>query len=109
MFCEGLEGGEQGAGAMGQAHGDGHFMGLWSGRRGFGGGTEQEKAGEIFGIVLDASEENDATVMFGGAAASDGGGAFVTAREGFADAAGGVFGGDALEVRMRYEETLALS
>ena len=46
--------------------------------------------------------------MFGGAAAGDGGAGFVAAGQGFANAAGGVFRGDAFEVRVGYEETFAL-
>lgn len=76
--------------------------------RGFGGRTKQDKASEIFGVVLDIGGEDDAAVVFGGAAAGDGRGSFVAAGEDFADAAGGVFGGNALEVRMRDEEMFAL-
>ena len=46
--------------------------------------------------------------MFGGTAAGDGCGGFVATREGFADAAGGVFGGNAFEAGMSDEETFAL-
>src|SRR5580658_1266269 len=74
----------------------------------FGGGAEQEKAGEIFGVVLKVGGENDAGIVFGGAATGDGGGGFVAASENFANAAGGVFGGDAFHVRMGDEEAFAL-
>ena len=109
VLCEGLEGGEQGAGAVGEAHGDGHFMGIWSGRRDFAGGAEQEEAGEIFGVVLDIRSEDDARVVFRGAAPGDTCAALITAVDGFAHASGGVFGGNALEMRMCGEEALALS
>lgn len=77
--------------------------------RGAGGGAEQEEAGEIFGIVLNAGQENDAAVMFRGAAPGDTCAALITAVDGFAHASGCVFGGNALEMRMRGKETLALS
>ena len=69
---------------------------------------KQDEAGEIFGVVLDFFGEDDAVVVVGGAAAGDGSGDFVTAREDFADATGSVFGGDALVVWMLREETFAL-
>jgi len=106
--AEGFEGGKESARTMSQAHGDGHFARIRGRRCGFRGGTEQDEAGEIFWVVLDVGGEDNAGVMFGGAAAGDGCGRFVAASEGFANAAGGVFGGDALEVRMCGEETFAL-
>jgi hypothetical protein len=108
VFCKRLERGEERAGAVGEAHGDGHFASVrWRQPR-FVGGAEEDEASEIFGVVLKAGGENDAVVVFGGAAAGDGCGSFVAAGEGFADAAGGVFGGDALEMRMCDEESFAL-
>ena|SRR5580704_10986906 len=106
--AEGFQRGEQGAGTVSETQGDGHFVCVSSRRRGFRGGTKQEKAGEIFGVVLDVGGEDDATVVFGGTAAGDGGGSFVAAGEDFADAAGGVFGGNAFEMRMGDEEMFAL-
>lgn len=100
VLSEGLERGKKRPGAVGQAHGDGHLVGLGRGGRSFGSGAQQKKAGEIFGVVLDAGEENDSAVMFGGAAGGDGGVGFVAAGEGFAHASGRVFGWNALEVRM---------
>lgn len=95
VLGEGLERGEECAGAVGKTHGDGHFVGVGGRGRGFGGGPEKEEAGEIFGVVLNVGGEDDGGVVFGGAAASDGGGGFVAPGEDFADAARGIFGGDA--------------
>jgi len=106
--AERFERGEQCAGAVGEAQGDGHFVRVRSGQRGFGGGTQQDKASEILGVILDVVGENDAAVVFGGAAACDGGGCFITTGEDFADAAGGVFCGNAFEMRMGDEKTFAL-
>jgi hypothetical protein len=108
VFREGFERSEEGAGAVGETHGNGHFAGVGSGRWGFRGGEEQDEAGEIFGVVLDVGGEDDAGVVFGGAAAGYSCGSFFAAGQGLADAASGVFCGDALEVRMRGEETFAL-
>lgn len=52
VFGERFERGEEGAGTVGEAHGDGHFVSVGRGRVVFGGGTEEEEAGEIFGVVL---------------------------------------------------------
>ena len=46
--------------------------------------------------------------MFGGAAAGDGSGSFVAAGEDFADAAGSVFGWNALEARVSHKKAFAL-
>jgi hypothetical protein len=46
--------------------------------------------------------------VFGGAAAGDGGGSFVSAGEDFTDAPGGILGGNAFEMRMGDEEMFAL-
>ena len=108
VFGEGLERGEKCAGAVGEAHGDGHFVGAGRRRRGLGSGAEKKKAREILGVVLNVGGEDDGGVVFGGAAAGDGSGGFVAAREDFADAAGGVFGGNAFQVGMSDEETFAL-
>ena len=75
----------------------------------FAGGAKQEKTGEIFGIVLDAGSKDEAAVVFGGAAGGDARAGFVTESDGFAHASGGVFGGNALEVRMHDEKSFALS
>ena len=69
---------------------------------------QEHEAGEILGIVLDALDKNHAVIMFGGAPSSDGGAGFVRARKRFAHAAGGVFGGNTLPLRMSGEKTLAL-
>ena len=109
VFGEGFERGEERAGAVCQAHGDGHFVRVRRRRRRFVGGAEEDKASEIFSVVLDVGSEDDTGVAFGGAAAGDGGAGFVAAGQCFADAACSVFGGDTLEVRMRREKTFALS
>ena len=106
--AEGFQRGEQCTGAVGEAKGDGHFVRVSSGQRGFGGRSQQHKTSEIFGVVLDFGGEDDAAVVFGGAAAGDGGGSFVAAGEDFADAAGSVFSGDALEMRVSDEEMFTL-
>ena len=110
VACERLERGEQSAGAMRELHRDRHFAGVGGGRDrgGVGFAAQEDEAREIFGVVLDFFGEDDAAVVVGGATARDCGGNFVAADEDFADAAGGVFGGDALEVRMLREETFAL-
>jgi hypothetical protein len=105
---ERFERSEESAGAMGEAHGDGHFAGVGSRRRSIASGTQKKKAGEIFSVVLDLGGEDDPSVMFGGAMAGDGCGGFVAASQDFANAAGGVFGRDALEMGMSYEEAFAL-
>ncbi len=107
---ERFERGEQRAGAMRELHRDGHFARVGGGRDcgGVGFAAQQDEAREIFGVVLDFFGEDDAVVVIGGAAAGDRGGDFVAAAEDFADAAGGVFGGDALEERMLREEAFAL-
>ena len=53
VFCERLERGEQCAGAVGEAHGDGHLACVWRRRLRFVDGAQQHKAGEIFGVVLN--------------------------------------------------------
>lgn len=95
---------------MRELHGDGHFAGVGGGCDcgGVGFAAEEDEAREIFGVVLDFFGEDDAAIVVGGATAGDCGGDFVTAAENFADAAGGVFGGDALEERVLREEALAL-
>jgi hypothetical protein len=107
---ERLERGEESAGAMRELHGDGHFAGVGGGseRGGVGLATQEDEAREIFGVVLDFFGEDDAAVVVGGATAGDCGRNCVAARENFADAAGGVFGGDALKVAVLLEEMLAL-
>lgn len=108
VFGEGLERSKERAGAVGEAHGEGHFAGVRSGRWGFGGGAKEYEAREIFGVVLDVGGEDDAGVVLGGAGAGDGGAGFVAASQGFTDAAGGVFGGNAFEVGMSDEEAFTL-
>ena len=106
---EGLKSGEESAGTMRELHRDGHFAGVGGGRdRCCGVGAEQDEAREIFGVVLDIFGEDHAVIVIGGAASSDCGGDFVAAGEDFADAAGGVFSGDALVERILCEEAFAL-
>jgi len=108
MFGERLERGEERARAVGKAHGDGHFVSAGCGRVVFGRGAEQEKAREVFGIVLDIGGQDDSGIVLGGTASGDGGGGFVAASEDFADAAGRVLGRDTLEMRVGDKKSLAL-
>ena len=108
MFCEGFERSQKRTGTVGQAHGDGHFARLGVRRFGRAGRTQQDKAGEIFGVVLNTGEENDAAVMRCGAEAGDGRATFIGVGNSFAHASGGVLRGDTLELRMCGEKTLAL-
>ena len=108
VFCERIERSKERARTVGQAHGDGHFARIGQRRLRFACWAEEDKAGEVLGVVLDGGGQDDAAVVFGGAAAGDGCGSFVTAGEDFANAAGSVFGGDALEAGMGDEETFAL-
>ena len=107
---EGFESGEQRAGAMRELHCDGHFARVGGGSDcgGVGFAAEQDEAREIFGVVLDFFGEDHAVVVIGGPAAGDCGGNRIAAAEYFADAAGGIFGGDALVQRMLCEEAFAL-
>ena len=109
VFGEGFKRGEERAGAVCQAHGDGHFVSVGSRWVLYVGGAKEDEPGEIFSVVLDVGSEDDTGVVFGGAAAGDGGAGFVAAGQCFSNAAGGVFCRDALEVRMRREKTFALS
>ena len=95
---------------MRELHRDRHFARVGCGRDcgGVGLAAQEDEAREIFGVVLDFFGEDDAVVVVGGAASGDRGGDFVAAAEDFADAAGGVFGGNALEERMLREEAFAL-
>ena len=81
---------------MSESHGERNFAGVW---RGEGSSlllrNEKNKAREIFGIVLNSFGENDAAVVFGSAASSDACERLVSARESVANAASGVFGGNA--------------
>jgi hypothetical protein len=106
---ERLERGQKRAGLMGEAHGDGHFVGV--GRGQCGGlflGDEQNEAGEIFGVVLDGCGEDDAVVVIGGALTGDGSVGLLLAGKGFAHAAGGVFRGQAFPLGMLVEKLFAL-
>jgi len=69
---------------------------------------KKNKTGKVLRIVLDGFGEDNAAVVSGGAAAGDAGGGFVSAREDFANASSGVLCGDALEMRVRDKELLAL-
>ena len=109
VFGEGFEGREKRAGAMGETHGEGDFARLGRDpRRGFFFRQQEDEAREILGVVLDAFGKNQTTVMFGGTAAGNRGAGFVPLAEHFANAASGVFGGHALQIRMGGEEALAL-
>jgi len=79
VFGEGFKRSKERAGAVGKAHGYGHFSGVWRRRLGFVGGAEEDEPGEIFGVVLDVGSQNDAGVVYGGAAAGNGGASFVAA------------------------------
>src|ERR1700722_7434108 len=95
---------------MRELHRDGHLASVGGRRNGGGIGfaTKQNETREIFGVVLDFFGEDHAAIEVGGASAGNRGGDFVAASENFADAAGGVFGGDALVERILCEETFAL-
>src|SRR5215470_9308715 len=94
---------------MREAHGERSLAGLSSGPRGcFFFRHEKDEAREVFGVVLDAFRKNGGPIVFSGAASSDGGARFVPAGKGFADASGGVLGGNSLPVRMGGKKTLAL-
>lgn len=69
---------------------------------------QQDKAGEIFGVVLNAGHENAAAVMSCGAASGDGRAAFISVGNGFTHASCRILRGDTLEFRMSGEEMLAL-
>lgn len=110
VASERLESCEERAGAMSELHRDRHFARVGGGCDcgGVGFAAQQDEARKIFGVVLDVFGQDDAVVVVGGAASGDGGGDFVAAAEDFADAAGGVFGGDAPEERMLSKEAFAL-
>ena len=100
---------KQGAGTMREAHGERSFAGfLRRPRRGFFLRHQKNETREIFGVVLDAFSKNNTVIMFRGAAPGDGRARFVSARNHFADAAGGVLGWNALPVRMGGKKPLAL-
>ena len=73
------------------------------------GRTQQNKAGEILGVVLDVISEDDAAIVFGGAAAGDGRATPIAAGERFAHAASCIFRRHAFDARVGEEETFALS
>lgn len=107
---EGFESGEKGAGLVSEAKSNGHFVG--NGRNELRGkcfGDEQDKASEVFRIVVNVFGQDFSTVNFGGTAGGDSGKGFVSAGDDFADAAGGVFCGDTFQIGVRKEEFLALS
>ena len=109
VFGEGLKGGKEGAGLVSEAHGQGDFCGTWLAKlHGLIGREKQDEAGEVFRVILDAFAEDNRAVVFRGTASSDGRAGFISARHHFADAAGGVFGGDTLEIGVRLKEALAL-
>ena len=107
---ERLESGEERSGAMRELHCDRHFARVGGGCQGGGVrfSAEQNEAREIFGVVLNFFGKDDAVIVIGGATAGDGGGNFVAATEDFADAASGIFGGDAFEERMLGEKAFTL-
>jgi hypothetical protein len=109
VLCERLEGSEERAGAMSEAHSDGNFSGIRCSPGSSLMFWEQEhKARKVFGVVLNGFGENDGAVMLSGAAASDSGARFISPSKHLADAAGGIFRGDALEMRVGEKELLAL-
>ena len=106
---EGFESGEKRAGFVGEAQSERHFIGFGrSELRGLRRRHEQNETREIFRIVVNVFGENDAAVDGGGAAGGDSGKRFVAAGDDFADAAGGVFGGDAFQAGMGEEKFFAL-
>lgn len=106
---EGFERAEKRARLVRKPESDGHFVGvssrdlrcrlLWN---------QQNKTSEILGIVLNVFGQNDPSVDISGAARRDSRERFVAARNRFAHAAGGIFTGDALQVRMGEEKLFAL-
>lgn len=69
---------------------------------------KQDEAGEVLGVILNRFAEDDGAVMSGGAASGDGGVRFISTLHHLANAAGSIFGGDALESGMGHEEAFAL-
>ena len=106
---EGFEGGEERAGFVSEAQGKRHFVGLGrSELRRLRGRNEQNEAREVFGIVVNVFGEDDAALDRGSAARGDTRERFVAAGDDFADAAGGVFRRNALQIGVREEEFFAL-
>ena len=106
---EGFEGGEERAGFVSKAQGKRHFVGF--GRCELSGlrrGDEQNEASEVFGIVVNVFGEDGAAVDGGSAVRGDARERFVTTGDDFADATGGVFRRNALQIGMREEEFFAL-
>src|SRR6516225_1433584 len=76
-----LERGKQGAGAMGESHGQGSFAGpVRLPRRSFFPRYQKNETREILGVVLDAFGKNQAAIMFRGAAPGDGSPRFISRR-----------------------------
>src|SRR5206468_13041931 len=95
---------------MRQAHGDGHFASIaFVEFRCLIQRQQQHKTREIFWIILDIFGKDNTAVLLGGTPASDTSIRFVTTSEDFANASGGIFRRNTLQVRMREEEAFALS
>ena len=106
---EGFKSGEERTGFVSEAQGKRHFVGFRrSELRRLRRGDEQNEASEVFGIVVNVFGEDDAAVDGGSAARGDACERFVAAGDDFADATGGVFRRDALQIGMREEEFFAL-
>jgi hypothetical protein len=94
---------------MGELDDEGEFIGAAADMFGaLGVRREEQEARVIFAMVLDVFEEDFAAVDFGGAFGGDGGARGIIGGNDAANAAGGVEGGHALELRMRAEEMFAL-
>ena len=109
VFGERFKSGEERSGPVGEAQGEGDFACLRrEPRRSLVIRDQENKASEVFRVVLDARGKNHAVVMLGGAPASNGRAGVVSAGEHFANAAGRIFRGNALQLRMSGEEAFAL-
>ncbi len=106
---ERFERSEERARAVSETHGEGNLARAGRKPRGrFVFRNQEDKAREIFGIVLDAFGENHTLIMLGCASPGDRRAGFVSARQDFTNAAGGIFGGNASPLRVSGEKTLAL-
>src|SRR4029077_7881335 len=74
-----------------------------------GAGTNQTKPGEFLVVVLEVMGEDDAAIVFCGAASSDGRATLIAAGERLAHAASRIFRRHAFDARVSEEETFALS
>lgn len=108
VFCERLERSKERARTVRQAHGDGHFTGVLRGWLGVPRGTQQDKAGKVLRIILNARGEDVAAVVLRGAAAGNSRATAIAVRDHVTNASGGIFRGNTLQVRMSHKESLAL-